>query len=194
MADQITTTDNVDALMLDMGRRARAAARPLAFANTKAKDKALLAMADAIDDAKADILAANALDLQTVRAVPGGDGFTHRVLQRGNGANAFGNSGKAGFIQQQAVEERAGNAIGFGALHVERVGGENAVLCCIDGVGHGEQRLVLGGGVGEGERTGGGAGAAADVQHQGPDVDRGVSHWPSSFPSSFRGSGRPHGS
>ena len=37
--------------MLDIGRRARAAARPLAFADTAAKNKALLAMADAIDAA-----------------------------------------------------------------------------------------------------------------------------------------------
>ncbi len=53
----------IGALMRDIGQRTRAAARPLAFADSAAKDRALLAMADAIDAAKADILAANAIDL-----------------------------------------------------------------------------------------------------------------------------------
>ena len=60
---QVAQTD-IAALMLDIGRRARAAARPLAIASTAAKDEALLAMADAIDDETPAILKANALDLQ----------------------------------------------------------------------------------------------------------------------------------
>jgi glutamate-5-semialdehyde dehydrogenase len=50
--------------MLDIGRRARAAARPLAIASTEAKNRALLAMADALMAAEAEILAANAIDLK----------------------------------------------------------------------------------------------------------------------------------
>lgn len=57
----------IGALMRDIGQRARAAARPLAFADSAAKDRALLAMADAIDAAKADILAANAIDLDRAK-------------------------------------------------------------------------------------------------------------------------------
>ena len=60
---QVAQTD-IAALMLDIGRRARAAARPLAIASTAAKDEALLAMADAIDAETPGILEANALDLQ----------------------------------------------------------------------------------------------------------------------------------
>lgn len=60
---QVAQTD-IAALMLDIGRRARAAARPLAIASTAAKDEALLAMADAIDAETPAILKANALDLR----------------------------------------------------------------------------------------------------------------------------------
>ncbi len=55
---------DVDALMLDIGRRARAAARPLAIASTEAKNSALSAMADAILADEQAILAANAVDLK----------------------------------------------------------------------------------------------------------------------------------
>lgn len=55
---------DVDALMLDIGRRARAAARPLAIASTTAKNAALAAMADAILADEQAILAANAMDLK----------------------------------------------------------------------------------------------------------------------------------
>ena len=48
----------------EMGRRARAAASILASAETREKNSALQAMADAIDVASADLLSANAQDLQ----------------------------------------------------------------------------------------------------------------------------------
>ncbi|TPI81210.1 glutamate-5-semialdehyde dehydrogenase [Mesorhizobium sp. B2-8-9] len=50
------------ALMADIGRRARAAARPLAVASTRAKNDALVAMADAILRNEQAILDANAID------------------------------------------------------------------------------------------------------------------------------------
>ncbi|BCG99290.1 glutamate-5-semialdehyde dehydrogenase [Mesorhizobium loti] len=55
--------DDTVALMADIGRRARAAARPLAIATTAAKNAALLAMADAIVAREQDILDANAIDI-----------------------------------------------------------------------------------------------------------------------------------
>lgn len=64
MLDTVSNQNSVDGMMLDIGRRARAAARPLAIASTEAKNKALLAMADALVKAEADILAANAIDLK----------------------------------------------------------------------------------------------------------------------------------
>jgi len=51
------------ALMAAIGRKARAASRPLAVASTEAKNKALLAMADAIGRGQQAILDANAIDM-----------------------------------------------------------------------------------------------------------------------------------
>ncbi|THV11848.1 glutamate-5-semialdehyde dehydrogenase [Rhizobium rhizophilum] len=64
MLETVSNQNSVEGLMLGIGRRARAAARPLAVASPEAKNKALLAMADALIAAEADILAANALDLK----------------------------------------------------------------------------------------------------------------------------------
>ncbi|WP_137933033.1 glutamate-5-semialdehyde dehydrogenase [Mesorhizobium comanense] len=55
--------DDTVATMADIGRRARAAARPLAIATTAAKNAALVAMADAIIAREQDILQANAIDV-----------------------------------------------------------------------------------------------------------------------------------
>ncbi|MER8483159.1 glutamate-5-semialdehyde dehydrogenase [Mesorhizobium sp. M1322] len=55
--------DDTAALMADIGRRARAAARPLAVATTAAKNAALVAMAEAIICRDQDILDANAIDI-----------------------------------------------------------------------------------------------------------------------------------
>ncbi|KQU92386.1 gamma-glutamyl phosphate reductase [Mesorhizobium sp. Root102] len=55
--------DDTVATMADIGRRARAAARPLAIATTAAKNAALLAMAKAIVARERDILDANAIDV-----------------------------------------------------------------------------------------------------------------------------------
>jgi len=55
------------ALMAGIGRRARAAARPLAVASTDAKNAALNAMADAILASEKNILDANAVDLANGR-------------------------------------------------------------------------------------------------------------------------------
>ncbi|MER8444573.1 glutamate-5-semialdehyde dehydrogenase [Mesorhizobium sp. M1066] len=55
--------DDTVALMADIGRRARVAARPLAIATTAAKNAALAAMAEAIVARQQDILDANAIDV-----------------------------------------------------------------------------------------------------------------------------------
>ena len=59
---EISGEDTI-ALMAGIGRRARAAARPLAVASTDAKNAALAAMAEAILAGEAEILAANAIDM-----------------------------------------------------------------------------------------------------------------------------------
>ena len=52
----------------DLGRRAKAASRVLATASTAAKDEALLAAADLLEQRAGDVLAANAADLDTAAA------------------------------------------------------------------------------------------------------------------------------
>ncbi len=59
--------DEIKTLMLEIGARARAASQPLSIVPTPAKNAALLAMAEAILARKAEILAANALDLDAAR-------------------------------------------------------------------------------------------------------------------------------
>ena len=55
--------EDTAATMADIGRRARAAARPLAIAATERKNAALAAMAEAIVARERDILDANAIDI-----------------------------------------------------------------------------------------------------------------------------------
>ncbi|MEX2693975.1 glutamate-5-semialdehyde dehydrogenase [Rhizobium mongolense] len=66
MLETVVHSPDIDALMNDIGRKAKAAARPLGFASTEAKNEALNAMADAILASKEHILAENAKDLKDV--------------------------------------------------------------------------------------------------------------------------------
>jgi len=58
---------DIDGLMADIGRKARAAARPLAVAGAERKNRALKAMAAEILAGSEAIIAANALDLESAR-------------------------------------------------------------------------------------------------------------------------------
>ncbi len=62
----------------DIGRRARAASRVLATATSDHKNAALRAMADAVEGAAGDLLAANALDMDQARA----EGVSGALLDR----------------------------------------------------------------------------------------------------------------
>jgi len=66
MLDTVAQSPDIDALMNDIGRKAKAAARPLGFASTEAKNRALNAMADAILANRDHILSENAKDLKDV--------------------------------------------------------------------------------------------------------------------------------
>jgi glutamate-5-semialdehyde dehydrogenase len=69
---------DLSTVMLELGRRARAAAAVLAFASPESKVKALHAAADAIDDRRDDILSANALDMRAAE----GKGISKAFLDR----------------------------------------------------------------------------------------------------------------
>jgi len=79
----LTRADNanidVAALMADMGARARAAAAPLAIATTGQKNAALNAMADALMDGQADIVAANRSDMEAGREANLSGAFLDRL-------------------------------------------------------------------------------------------------------------------
>lgn len=74
------TTDELQATMLELGRRARAAAATLAFADPALKVKALHAAADAIDDRRDDIMSANALDMRAAEGKGISKAFLDRLL------------------------------------------------------------------------------------------------------------------
>ncbi|MEA3536621.1 glutamate-5-semialdehyde dehydrogenase [Rhizobium sp. CC-YZS058] len=66
-------------LMAAIGRQARDAARPLAIAAPEQKEMALLSMAAAIRSRKAEILTANALDLEAARETGVASAFLDRL-------------------------------------------------------------------------------------------------------------------
>ncbi|KSV61501.1 gamma-glutamyl phosphate reductase [Sinorhizobium sp. GW3] len=67
MLDELKNKGDVETVMLEIGRNAKAASRPLAIASAERKHAALIAMADAIVARTDEILAANAIDLENAR-------------------------------------------------------------------------------------------------------------------------------
>ncbi len=72
--------DNIPALMDEIGARAKTAARALAVAPAEVKQKALEAAADAVWAARADIIAANAQDLEYGREKGLSDAMMDRLM------------------------------------------------------------------------------------------------------------------
>jgi glutamate-5-semialdehyde dehydrogenase len=75
----VESTNDLSALMHDLGRRARDAARMLALASARQKDEALAAMADECRARASDILAANAQDLAEAKASGASPAFLDRL-------------------------------------------------------------------------------------------------------------------
>lgn len=69
----------IDSLMQDIGAQAKTAARPLSIATTDQKNRALLAMASAIEASSAKILDANARDLKAVEGTGMQSSFVDRL-------------------------------------------------------------------------------------------------------------------
>ncbi|NUS69684.1 MAG: glutamate-5-semialdehyde dehydrogenase [Ensifer adhaerens] len=67
MLDEVKNKGDVETVMLEIGRNAKAASRPLAIASAERKHAALIAMADAIVARTDEVLAANAIDLENAR-------------------------------------------------------------------------------------------------------------------------------
>ncbi|MCF1468128.1 glutamate-5-semialdehyde dehydrogenase [Agrobacterium vitis] len=79
MLDTVAKADGIDALMLDIGAKAKAAARPLAIASADQKNAALMAMSEAILTGKSQIIAANAIDLKAAQAAGLAASFIDRL-------------------------------------------------------------------------------------------------------------------
>jgi len=119
MLDQVRT--DIDSLMAEIGRNARAAARPLAIATTDEKNRALEAMAAEILAHREAILAANAIDLAHARESGVAASFIDRLTLTPERIE-----GIAGAIRDiAALKDPVGDVIAEwdrpNGLHIERV-------------------------------------------------------------------------
>ncbi|TPI16568.1 glutamate-5-semialdehyde dehydrogenase [Mesorhizobium sp. B4-1-1] len=109
------------ALMANLGRRARAAARPLAVASTKAKNAALIAMADAILRNEQAILDANAIDMSNGGEAGLSGSFMDRLKLTPSRIKAMAD----GISEIAALKDPVGDVIAEwdrpNGLHIERV-------------------------------------------------------------------------
>lgn len=112
---------SVEAVMDDLGRRARVAARALAIAPTAAKDAALRLMAAEIRAATAEILAANALDVADGKAKGLSGSFIDRLILDDKRIDAMA----AGLEAIAALADPVGRVLAAwdrpNGLHIERV-------------------------------------------------------------------------
>ncbi|TPJ75285.1 glutamate-5-semialdehyde dehydrogenase [Mesorhizobium sp. B2-6-2] len=109
------------ALMADIGRRARAAARPLAVASAKAKNDALVAMAEAILRNEQAILDANAIDTSNGEEAGLSGSFMDRLKLNHSRIKAMAD----GIREIAALKDPVGDVIAAwdrpNGLHIERV-------------------------------------------------------------------------
>ncbi|WP_421401853.1 glutamate-5-semialdehyde dehydrogenase [Agrobacterium fabrum] len=75
----VKQSHDIDALMMTIGAQAKAASRPLSIAGTDQKNRALLAMASAIEASKEAILAANRKDLAAAESAGLAASFVDRL-------------------------------------------------------------------------------------------------------------------
>ncbi|CAH0221617.1 Gamma-glutamyl phosphate reductase [Agrobacterium fabrum] len=75
----VKQSHDIDALMMIIGAQAKAASRPLSIAGTDQKNRALLAMASAIEASKEAILAANRKDLAAAESAGLAASFVDRL-------------------------------------------------------------------------------------------------------------------
>src|SRR5256885_2113746 len=79
MANDLTASNDLTAMVAAMGENARRASRELARASTATKNRALEAAAEALVDREKTILAANAQDVKAARAEGRDDAFIDRL-------------------------------------------------------------------------------------------------------------------
>ncbi|MCP8896919.1 glutamate-5-semialdehyde dehydrogenase [Shinella daejeonensis] len=121
MLEQVGDAIDIGALMAEIGRNARAAARPLSTAGADRKTAALEAMAGVIETKRADILAANALDLAAARESGVAPAFLDRLMLTPERIDAIA----AAIRDIAALKDPVGDVIAEwdrpNGLHIERV-------------------------------------------------------------------------
>jgi glutamate-5-semialdehyde dehydrogenase len=121
MLEKVTDANGIDALMQDIGTRAKAAARPLAMASPEQKNKALLAMADALEASKDIIIAANALDVKAGQEAGLAASFIDRLLLNDDRIAAMAKGLREVAAQKDPVGEVIAEWDRPNGLHIERV-------------------------------------------------------------------------
>ncbi|MCA1442083.1 glutamate-5-semialdehyde dehydrogenase [Ensifer sp. IC4062] len=121
MLDAVNNSDDVNNVMLEIGRRAKAASRPLAVASAERKHAALIAMADAIVARTDEILAANAVDLENAEKTGVAKAFIDRLTLNRDRIRAMAD----GIRAIAAFKDPIGDVIAEwdrpNGLHIERV-------------------------------------------------------------------------
>ena len=192
---------DIKSYMLEVGRRARAASRELARADTAAKNRALVAAAKAVRRDAKKLLAANADDAKGARVAGKDAAFIDRltlteksiegmaqgleqvaqlpdpvgeVTELRDLLQALRHALDAFFGQRETVDECRVLARDARPLRVIGVRGEKLLRVAPHRFGGGDERAVLGRGVGAGELARCGPRPAADLEHVGLDVQRSV--------------------
>lgn len=121
MLEKVTEANGIDALMLDIGAKAKAAARPLGMASPEQKNKALLAMADALEASKDAIIAANAVDMKAGQEAGLAASFMDRLMLDEGRIAAMAHGLREVAAQKDPVGEVITEWDRPNGLHIERV-------------------------------------------------------------------------
>ncbi|MEX0954680.1 MAG: glutamate-5-semialdehyde dehydrogenase [Rhizobiaceae bacterium] len=115
------TQGDIAALMSDLGRRARAAARPLAMANAERKHAALVSMADALWRDRQVIFDANAIDVANGQEAGLTAAFIDRLTLNEDRIRAMADGIRAIAAMKDPVGEVIAEWDRPNGLHIERV-------------------------------------------------------------------------
>ncbi|UXO82739.1 glutamate-5-semialdehyde dehydrogenase [Brucella intermedia] len=121
MLTKADTTNDIAAVMAEVGRKARAAAAPLSIATTEQKNKALIAAAEAMLEARAEILEANRLDLANAEKNGMAASFVDRLTLDDSRIDAIADGIRAIAALPDPVGEVIAEWDRPNGLHIERV-------------------------------------------------------------------------
>ncbi len=121
MLDEVRKTDSVENVMLEIGRQAKAASRPLAVATAERKHAALVAMAEIIVNRRDAILAANAIDLENARQSGVAASFIDRLTLSEDRIRDMANGIRAIAELKDPVGDTIAEWDRPNGLHIERV-------------------------------------------------------------------------